>query len=271
LYLSAVLAENNNRPDVYYWQTEEERSSATIRSIVASAVLTFCMLMLFISFYQAARTDPGEIPKSGEWEILLEESSDSENDKLAVEKRRDGSIRTCNHCQMRKPDRCHHCKQCDRCILKMDHHCNWIANCVGNNNYKYFFLLIFYAVASLGIFVGTFWEVVCVTLCDDNGDEAKALFIATVYSLMVLLLLTLSGFLFFHLYLLYKNYTTIEFCEKKRAKHANFLNSPYSLSPYSNFKQVLGSSPFFWLLPFNLSPDSFAEDGLHFSAKQSAE
>ena len=50
-------------------------------------------------------------------------------------------FRTCFVCQGEplKPPRAHHCKICDRCCMKMDHHCYWLGNCIGLNNQKFFF------------------------------------------------------------------------------------------------------------------------------------
>eukprot|EP00033_Pygsuia_biforma_P003935 GCRY01004311.1.p1 GENE.GCRY01004311.1~~GCRY01004311.1.p1 ORF type:complete len:335 (-),score=20.59 GCRY01004311.1:94-1098(-) len=61
----------------------------------------------------------------------------------------------CDKCYLEKPPRTHHCSVCKRCILRMDHHCPWIANCVGHHNAHYFFLFIFYATV-LCFFIGYF-------------------------------------------------------------------------------------------------------------------
>jgi len=44
----------------------------------------------------------------------------------------------CDKCNGYKPARAHHCSICNRCVLRMDHHCPWVANCVGYNNVAYF-------------------------------------------------------------------------------------------------------------------------------------
>lgn len=67
-------------------------------------------------------------------------------------------IRYCRHCHHIKPDRTHHCTACGICVLKMDHHCPWIANCVGYANYKHFILMVFYATLWCALYVGTVAE-----------------------------------------------------------------------------------------------------------------
>ena len=44
----------------------------------------------------------------------------------------------CCSCEGFKAPRAHHCRKCERCVLKMDHHCPWINNCVGHFNHGHF-------------------------------------------------------------------------------------------------------------------------------------
>ncbi|KAL5339428.1 Palmitoyltransferase swf1 [Aspergillus crustosus] len=48
----------------------------------------------------------------------------------------------CSTCDFLKPARSKHCSHCEGCIARHDHHCVWLTNCVGLNNYRYFLSLL---------------------------------------------------------------------------------------------------------------------------------
>lgn len=54
------------------------------------------------------------------------------------------SSEPCNKCRKVHVARTHTCRDCDRCIIRRDHHCWFIGCCVGAMNYRYFICLLFY-------------------------------------------------------------------------------------------------------------------------------
>ena len=157
----------------------------------------------------------------------------------------------CQRCLRTKPDRCHHCSQCNKCILKMDHHCPWVANCIGFNNYKYFMNMLIYTTATTWVLIFSSWKLFNHVLNHDSVDYRLSYYIITSYILAATLGLVISGFLIFHFWLISMQYTTIEFCEKRSDNDSNFKTSPYNRGVWANLKSVFGDNIIFWLIPIS--------------------
>ncbi|EOD51032.1 putative palmitoyltransferase swf1 protein [Neofusicoccum parvum UCRNP2] len=60
----------------------------------------------------------------------------------------------CRTCRLPKPARSKHCPICKTCVARMDHHCVWVNNCVGRENYRWFLALL--ASTSLVLLYGAY-------------------------------------------------------------------------------------------------------------------
>ena len=56
-------------------------------------------------------------------------------------------LQRCQKCNIIVPKKFKsgHCKYCNICIMKYDHHCPWIGKCVGKYNLIVFYIFLFFA------------------------------------------------------------------------------------------------------------------------------
>jgi hypothetical protein len=100
----------------------------------------------------------------------------------------------------------------------MDHHCPWLATCVGMYNYKAFLLFLSYTSIFCWLAFATATEFVWRDIFDETKID-EGLWIVNVILLAVLggiIGLVLSGFTSWHIYLATTGKTTIESLEKTR-------------------------------------------------------
>lgn len=110
-----------------------------------SIILLFHILLILLtwSYFMVVLNDPGSVPPN--WtphQDNLPDSSNSNPSDLDLDLEAAAATGYCARCLNGKPPRCHHCSICQRCVLKMDHHCIWVVNCVGARNYKFFLLFL---------------------------------------------------------------------------------------------------------------------------------
>lgn len=235
------------------------------RRAVAEAVISQTLAaLLFISFVRAVLTDPGSVPDTPEWRPEIRNchaGSSMVPTAIREVKSRNGAPRWCKHCLHWKPDRAHHCRVCKSCVLRMDHHCPWIANCVGFRNYKFFLLLAFYGELNCLFVAVTMLESVTESLVMEASPARRFMLVLTV-TLSVILGILLAAFLWFHCWLMSKAMSTIEFCETRHKEWSSASMLSYDFGVYQNIRGSLGENPLFWLLP--ISPPQ--GDGLSYAS-----
>ena len=159
----------------------------------------------------------------------------------------------CRKCKGPKPQRAHHCSVCNRCVLKMDHHCPWIMTCVGLNNHRYFVLFL------LNLTLG------CIFLSISGYSKFLTRPKTSSSHITFILSSVFAGVLFlftaWHFFLIFMGMTTIEifgyYGNPSEKEKYNFSRGNWR----KNLETVFGTSEVFRVLMPSVRPLEF--DGVH--------
>lgn len=208
-----------------------------IANAIVSGIFFHVFLILLIwSYIMSVVTDPGTTPKDFE-----PTQSDFPQENLNEDDLKHAKVTICKICNTKRPPRTHHCQHCDRCVLRRDHHCPWVANCVGFYNHRYFIQFITYTTLSSIVLCLSCLSTLTTKRWDYNIQSLVG------FIMGVLITLGIGGFASFHYYLLFTNVTSTEY---KPTKYFNVFNTSTSKS---NCAQVCGKSLIGYILPIRTS------------------
>jgi hypothetical protein len=227
------LVEGAQMASVEFWKRGDGNFKVW-KGLTCGGLMSLFVGNLVVSMVQVMSTSAGQTS-----DLSLENCNESKSLESTI------NPKICKHCSLPKPLRSHHCKSCDKCILKYDHHNFWLASCIGSRNYKYFFLTIFYSFLSSLIFISTFWETLISTLQSRKAWDPQLVLICSSYFFVVFLFIGLVTVLIFHLTVIHKGKTSFEYFSKT---HFN-LPSAFQ-STLDNFRSALGSNLLLWTVPF---------------------
>ncbi|KAK9475264.1 DHHC palmitoyltransferase-domain-containing protein [Dipodascopsis tothii] len=172
----------------------------------------------------------------------------------------DGYSRWCSRCQSVKPDRVHHSAEIDRCVLKMDHYCQWVGALIGHGNYKFFYQFVVYTFLLMAFVCAT--TAYCTATYVRAHHAVNGHFVALL-ALSGIITFFLMPFAVMHTYYILVNITTIEYLARnsriqlvnlavdgrRYLVETDFGMRLYDRGMWRNWTDVMGPAVWDWVLP----------------------
>ena len=206
----------------YLWETV-----SSPKSMFLTFLMYFSLFLGLCAYFRTVLTEPGAIP------FQFDLVPDSHKEPLSSSEYGSDRLHAvssfCGQCSRERPARTHHCSLCHKCIMRMDHHCPWVGNCVGIHNCKYFTQFLVYGFMCSSVVSGCCLELIIDRLEQCTGWTYAGLAVATP------LMVALGTLALYHLGMICLNTNTIEL---SFYKHDNLFDFGWR----TNFTQVFGDT-----------------------------
>jgi len=176
-------------------------------------------------YYKSAYSSPGYLTPKKEKEY---------NEELET-----NGWRYCPSCYIWRPLRSKHCRRCDRCVEKFDHHCPFVNNCIGKQNH--FHLVMCVVVQAVNM-------IVALTFCfldltTNTGTEPslgglvqRLTVVKALTFYLVIGFLGILGLSIIATFLVFRNITTNEILNRKKYGYPHIwpYDNPFDKGVLSN-------------------------------------
>ncbi|AFM98841.1 hypothetical protein EHEL_081410 [Encephalitozoon hellem ATCC 50504] len=194
------------------------------RSLYGSCSLALLVMISSLSFLRACLADPGRVNRKVYHKYTPDVVAFEENVSTQIHTNKNGdwvrAIRIngteyqekyCLECNLFRVNGMSHCRECNRCVLEMDHHCMWFGNCIGRNNIRYFHIYLYTLSMVTLINAGFMYNLV--TMCSKSTFFALSLriLVAAFGALYTLLFFIIFLFTMFNIYVALNSSTSRDF------------------------------------------------------------
>jgi len=109
-----------------------------------------------------------------------------------------------------------HCKTCNKCVARYDHHCMWLNNCIGGKNYSTFIRFIvsadicvlFKIIIEIFALIDTNQEINLLNL-EGTSTNTRYILLIVLLAINAIFFMCLSELNRFHAYITYYGLSTI--------------------------------------------------------------
>ena len=198
--------------------------SHSVLRIIESVLFTITIIQCTVCIFSS----PGIIPRNNikcQYKI---------KNKVTVLRGRVFKSKICRTCGIFRPLGSMHCKRCNICVNHIDHHCNWIGNCIGIQNYRYFYFFI----NGLNVYL-LFGLIASICMIVLNDKTVYIVFSGFMTVVNVVMFLFVCGLVIKHFYLIYIGCST--YMRIKYKIYFYFTGNLFDKGPMKNLRRLLCS------------------------------